>query len=439
MARYLFVSIPAAGHVHPTLPIVQALMERGHEVGYASGPGLEQTVAPLVTRFFPAGPAMTSEEALKRWPEMGRLRGRQRLDFMVREVFYPFAATAAREVLDAVTTWQPDVLVFDSFTHVASIVAQTSGLPWATTTVIPGLMESKGAHPFGIGLPYPPNPLQRLATPLFWPLLRFAARRHDRQFNVIRAEFGLPPIRDSFLKSTLSPFLVLALMPPEFEYPRRAWPPHVHFVGPSLWDRPRDYAIPDWLVDLPSERPLVYATIGTVQSIYQAEFFEMLFDAAQGLEADVVVTTGGNPTDLPAPPGNVRVESYVPNSLIIPKAQIVVHHGGASSTVGTLLHGKPAVIAPFAHDQPDNAQRVRWLGAGIRVDPVKVTSKALRGAIETALASSEMHERAAALGRQLRQYDAGQTAAKLLERLAETQSPVYRKGMRHTSGSASLY
>lgn len=432
MARFFFVSIPATGHVHPTLPIVQALMKRGHEVGYASGPNVAQTVAPLVTRYFSAGPEVTAEDALTRWPQLGRLRGKRRLDFMAREVMFPFAATAAREVLDAVASWQPDVLVFDSFTHLASIVANTSGLPWATTTVIPGLMESKGAHPFGIGLPYPPSPLQRLTTPLFWPLLRFAARRHDPQFNAIRAEFGLPPVRDGFLKSTQSPFLVLALMPPECEYPRQTWPSQVHFVGPSLWDRPQDYAIPGWLEALPNERPLVYATIGTVQSIYQSAFFGTLFDAARGLDADMVVTTGGNPSDLPAPPCNVRVERYVPNSVIIPKAQIVVHHGGASSTIGTLLHGKPAVVVPFADDQPDNAQRVRWLGAGTTVDPFNVSTGALRGAIETALTSTAMHERAASLSKRLRQYDAGQTAAELLQELAETRAPVYREDIRHT-------
>lgn len=407
-------------------------MARGHEVGYASGPDLAQTVAPLVTRYFPAGPSMTAEEAVGRWPELGRLRGKQGLDFLAREVMFPFAATAAREVMAAVTSWQPDVLVFDSFTHLASIVADTSGLPWATTTVIPGLMESRGAHPFGIGLPYPPNSLQRLATPLFWSLLGFVVRRHDRQFNAIRAEFGLPPVRDSFLRSTLSPYLVLALMPPEFEYPRRAWPPQVHFVGPSLWDRPQDYAVPDWLEALPRERPLIYATIGTVQSIYQAGFFGTLFDAARDLDADVVVTTGGNPAALPAPPCNVRVERYVPNSLIIPKAQLVVHHGGASSTIGTLLHGKPAVVAPFAHDQPDNAQRVRWLGAGTAIDPSDVSSTALREAIETALRATALHERAAALSKTLRQYDAGQTAADLLGKLAETKAPVYRENSRPT-------
>lgn len=428
MARFLFVSIPASGHVNPTLPLVQALVARGHKVSYATGPGMESSVAPLASRFFPVGPTISAEDALRRWPEMGQLRGRRQLDFLIREVFYAFAAEVAREVLDVVTDWRPDVLVFDAFTHVARIVASASGLPWATTSVAPGLMPGRGAHPYGIGLSYPPNALQRLATPLFWALFHMAARRHDRQFNAISAEFGVRPIRNSFLASTVSPYLVLALFPPEFEYPRPAWPSQMHFVGPSLWDRPHDYAVPNWLEELPGERPLIYATIGTVQSIYQSSFFGRLFAAAQGLAADVVVTTGGNPDTLPAPPENVRVERYVPNSVIIPKARVVLHHGGVSSTMGTLLHGKPAVVTPFTHDQPENAQRLRWLGAGTAVDPYAATSEELRKAIATVLASSAMQECAAALGETLRQYDAGSTGAALLEQLAATKAPVLREG-----------
>ena len=426
MPRFLFVSIPASGHVNPTLPIVQALMERGNVVGYATGPNMEQTVRPLVTQFFPVGPDASAEAIQEWWPEMGKLRGLKRLNFMIREVMFPFAASIAQEVLDVTASFQPDVLVFDAFTHPASIVAEITGLPWATTTVVPGLLDSMNAHPYGLGLAYPPNPLQRLATPLLRRLFRLAARRHDRQFNAIRAQFSLPPIHDSYLESTISPYLVLALAPPEFEYPRHSWPPAVHFVGPSLWDRPQDYAEPAWLEALPSDRPLVYATIGTVQSVYQSSFFGTLFEAARGLDADVVVTTGGNLSDLPTPPGNVRVERYVPNSIIIPKAQIVLHHGGVSSTLGTLLHGKPAVTVPFADDQPDNAQRIRWLGVGTSVDPYSVSSAALRTAIETALMSVAMRERAEALGRTLRQYDASGTGAALLERLAATKAPVLR-------------
>ncbi len=405
-------------------------MERGNDVGYATGPNMAQTVGPLVTQFFPVGPDAGPEAIQKWWPEMGRLRGVRRLNFMIREVMFSFAEGVAQEVLDASASFQPDVLVFDAFTHPASIVADKSGLPWATTTVVPGLLDSMNAHPYGLGLPYPPNTLQQIATPLLRRAFRFVTRRHDRQFNAIRAQFSLPPIRDSFLESTISPYLVLALVPQEFEYPRNAWPSTTHFVGPCLWDRPRDYTIPAWLEALPGDRPLVYATIGTVQSVYQSTFFATLFAAARGLAADVVVTTGGNLSNLPTPPENVRVERYVPNSIIIPKAQIVLHHGGVSSTLGALLHGKPAVVVPFADDQPDNAQRMRWLGAGAAVDPYKVSSTALRGAIETALTSDTMRARAAALGQSLQQYDAGGTGAALLEKLAETGAPVLRDASR---------
>ncbi len=432
MARFLFVSIPASGHVNPTLPIVQALVARGHAVGYATGPNIAQTVGPLVTQFFSVGPDASPAAIQKWWPDMGRLRGVRRLNFMIREVMFPFAQSVASEVLDVSDSFQPDVLVFDAFTHPASIVAELTGLPWATTTVVPGLLDTTRAHPYGLGLPYPPNGLQRLATPLLRWLFQAVARRHDRQFNGIRAQFDLPPIRDSYLESTISPNMVLALMPQEFEYPRKAWPPPVHFVGPALWDRPGDYTIPAWLEALPSERPLVYATIGTVQSVYQSTFFGTLFAAARDLDADVVVTTGGNLSDLPTPPANVQVERYVPNSVIIPKASIVLHHGGASSTMGALLHGKPAVVTPFADDQPDNAQRLRWLGAGTTVDPYKVSSAALRAAIETALTSDAMRARATALGQTLQQYDAGGTGAVLLEKLAETGAPVLRAASRST-------
>ena len=65
MPRFLFVSIPASGHVNPTLPIVQALMERGNVVGYATGPNMEQTVGPLVTQFLPVGPDASRQRRFK--------------------------------------------------------------------------------------------------------------------------------------------------------------------------------------------------------------------------------------------------------------------------------------------------------------------------------------------------------------------------------------
>jgi len=39
-----------------------------------------------------------------------------------------------------------------------------------------------------------------------------------------------------------------------------------------------------------------------------------------------------------------------------------VHQGGAGTTAQVLRAGKPMIVVPYSHDQPDNAMRVGRLG-----------------------------------------------------------------------------
>jgi rhamnosyltransferase subunit B len=48
----------------------------------------------------------------------------------------------------------------------------------------------------------------------------------------------------------------------------------------------------------------------------------------------------------------------------MPRAAAVVHQGGIGTVAQTLRAGRPMLIVPWAHDQPDNAQRIRRIGAG---------------------------------------------------------------------------
>ena len=49
---------------------------------------------------------------------------------------------------------------------------------------------------------------------------------------------------------------------------------------------------------------------------------------------------------------------------LFPRAAAVVHHGGVGTTAQALRAGVPQLVMPFAHDQFDNAARVRRLGCG---------------------------------------------------------------------------
>src|SRR5213075_3040591 len=56
--------------------------------------------------------------------------------------------------------------------------------------------------------------------------------------------------------------------------------------------------------------------------------------------------------------------NYAPFKKLFPRCRAVVHHGGVGTTAQALAAGIPQLMLPMAWDQPDNAMRVRRMGAG---------------------------------------------------------------------------
>jgi rhamnosyltransferase subunit B len=69
-----------------------------------------------------------------------------------------------------------------------------------------------------------------------------------------------------------------------------------------------------------------------------------------------------------AVPDTVFVTEYAPYSELLPRAAATVHQGGVGTTAQALRSGKPMIVVPYSHDQPDNGMRVERLGVG-RVIP----------------------------------------------------------------------
>ena len=60
-------------------------------------------------------------------------------------------------------------------------------------------------------------------------------------------------------------------------------------------------------------------------------------------------------------PDSICVAEYAPYSALFSRASLVVHQGGVGTTAQCLRAGKPMLIMPYSHDQPDNARRMRRL------------------------------------------------------------------------------
>jgi UDP:flavonoid glycosyltransferase YjiC (YdhE family) len=107
--------------------------------------------------------------------------------------------------------------------------------------------------------------------------------------------------------------------------------------------------------------------------------------------------------DLPArelPPNAVAVD-YAPYPKLFPKAAVIVHQGGIGTSGQTLQAGKPTLVVPFAHDQPDNAQRLGRLGTSKTLPFRRCATGAMTRTLEELLKNSEFAQRAEMIGRQV--------------------------------------
>jgi UDP:flavonoid glycosyltransferase YjiC (YdhE family) len=275
-----------------------------------------------------------------------------------------FADRGARRMAAAVPEvlrdFRPDVVLRDETDLGTTIAAELHGVPVATHLVLAsGLL----VRPELVGPP----------------------------LDAVRAEHGLAP-DPGLTRLTSGP--VLSTAAPSFrspDAPLRLTPSHYRAdVAP--------------LAHVPSGRPRVYATLGTIFNKESGDLFERLVAGLGALDADVLLTIGRDvdPRDLGPVPAHVRVERFVPHAEAVAAADVVVHHGGSGSLMAALAHGLPSVLLPLGADQPHNARRARELGVAEVLDAASATPAAIGQTVDRVLADAAMRPRCEAVAAELR-------------------------------------
>ncbi|MCL2770675.1 MAG: hypothetical protein FWD42_11315, partial [Solirubrobacterales bacterium] len=124
------------------------------------------------------------------------------------------------------------------------------------------------------------------------------------------------------------------------------------------------------------------------------------------------------PRPLPVP-ANARVVEWISYSRTMPHCAAVVCHAGHGTMARALASGCAVVACPAAGDMNENAARVDWAGAGVRLPRRFISPRALRLAVERAVGDQAIGDRARELGRWAQQHDSAAHASRLVERLIE--------------------
>jgi UDP:flavonoid glycosyltransferase YjiC (YdhE family) len=168
--------------------------------------------------------------------------------------------------------------------------------------------------------------------------------------------------------------------------------PYLDICPPSLQDRdflatatdrlplrPVPFAepgeLPPWVLE--HREPLVYLTLGT--AFTTVHVLRTAIEGLASLNARVLVSTGtivevGELGDLP---DNVVVREWLPQADLLPHVDLVVHHGGAGTTMGTLGAGVPQLVLPQGADQFGNAVMVTEAGLGDQVLGAEVVAEVI--------------------------------------------------------------
>ena len=344
--RVLFTCNPGLGHVHPMMPLAQALAARGHDVRWAVATEACGRIEAAGFGAFPAGIAGAERRAefdrclaaaSSRPPE-------ERPDFMFPAFFGEVCTPSMLEDLLAIVDgWPPALIVNDASELAAPLVARLRGVGQAT-------------HAFGALLPAPRLAAAGEAVAPLW-----------------RAQ-GLEP----------APYagsyehLYLDIYPPSVRFGSYDHVPRVQPLRPVPYDGGGSTSAPPAAA---GDRPLVYLTFGTVFN--DPGLFAAAIEGVARLEVDVLVTVGpaADPAALGALPPNVRVERYVPQTVVLPHCAVVASHAGSGTFLASLSLGIPQLCLPQGADQFINAGQGAASGAALALPPGQASPDAIAAAV----------------------------------------------------------
>ena len=361
--RALFSFAGGTGHFLPLVAFAQALERRGHLVAVTGQAAMQDVVTGRGFRFFDSGGSTLAADDVRRPLQPVDLAHEERV------IASTYAGSVAREraarLMGLIAELQPALIVHDEVDFGAVIAAEASGLPHVGVVVLAagGLLRT-----------------DLVAAPL----------------DALRAEHGLAA--DPGLLA-LHRHLTLVPVPPTFRDPAHPLPETARHCQPAELGAMAPEGSEDvlrWL-DRHPDRPTIYLTLGTVFPQESGDLFNRALAGLAGINANIVVTTGGQLTrsELGPQPDNVWLAPFIPQHLVLPRADLVVSHAGSGSVIGALAFGVPLLLLPLGADQPLNAARCVDLGVGRVLDPLASAAMQIRGAAVGLLASPQ-HRAAAA-------------------------------------------
>jgi rhamnosyltransferase subunit B len=375
MAEILLLPFGSAGDVFPFIWLGRQLMARGHRVRMITACLFEEQARKAGIEFISLG-ERDEFEAMIRDPRIWK-------SGIGTKVVFEFAAKSVEPYLVAIESCgKVDLMLAPVTAFAGRLAREKHGIPLITVHLQPAVFlsvhETPLLHPVMRLFNKLPVWCKKLIFELPNPVDLFALPKVRR----ICEANGVKPPRSLWREWWDSPDGVLALFPAWFAQPQPDWPANLLQWTFPLEDLATEQTLqPELQAFLANgERPVIF-TPGSA-NVQASRFFAVAAEAVKRIGCRAVFVTREPKQVPPNLPASILTVEYAPFSTLLKHAAVFVHHGGIGTLSQGFAAGVPQLIMAMAHDQPDNADRLERLGAGIGLSVRQFTPERVVGCLK---------------------------------------------------------
>ncbi|MEM8830909.1 MAG: glycosyltransferase [Cyanobacteria bacterium P01_G01_bin.19] len=420
MSRIIVTTIGSLGDLHPKIAIALELRKRGHDVVFATHKEYQEKIESLGFEFHRMRPDNT---ALSDPQEMARMMDlKTGVEYVIRNWICASLRETYTDLINSAK--DADFILAGEGVVAARLLAEKRGIPWALVVLQP--LSFLSPHDPSV-IPVFPflsklGGLGYIASRGILELSKVVAKSWAEPVHQLRRELQLPPLAGNpFIDDKYSPYLVLAMFSPLLAKPQPDWAANTVITGFTFYDGTKAglEIIPELKQFLDAGEPPIVFTLGSAAVMTPGNFYAESIKATKILKGRAVLLVGKNTTPENLTKDIIAVK-YAPYSQIFPHASAIVHQGGIGTTAQALKAGRPTLIMPYSHDQPDNAARVEHLGTSLTISRQQYLAERVAKKLDKLMKNSNYAAKAAKIRHLIQQEDGVGVACDAIEQQLTT-------------------
>jgi MGT family glycosyltransferase len=349
---FVFLTIPAFGHINPMLIVIEELVRLGHKVIVYNQPEFKKIIEKTGAKFKPPPVKFITPDFLE-----------FRDSFRIAEMSLEITQKIIFPLTKSVKGDRPDCIIHDSLGLWGKLVAKSLNVP--SVALIPSMV---------INIPVLLK--SKIKKDIFFEtvmkLLRFI--KITREYSSIYKTLSIkPPVVFDIFSNKED--LNIVFTSKYLQINGNKFSSDYKFVGPSIYDRNQS---PLSINLFENKKKIIYISLGSIYND-KLDFYKTCIKAFKNSNFQVFISIGKHiqRSSLGYVPKNIYIDNYLPQLQILAKADLFITHGGMNSINESSYYEVPMLLFPQMLEQKANAFRIEELEAGLYSKKDNVSSKKL--------------------------------------------------------------